>query len=79
MGSIVNYMAAFCARHPECSDISDAEVLDHYVAGLKTTAQDWVLIHNPRTMRYAAKWAEWYDNTYFAKSHVAASSSASPG
>ena len=70
MGSIVDYMAAFRARLLECSNISDAEVLDRYVSGLKPTTQDWVLIHDPTTMHQAAKWAERYDNTYFAKSHA---------
>ena len=76
MGSIVDYMAAFRARLLECSDILDAEVLDWYVMGLKPTTQDWVLIHNPTTVHQATKWAGRYDNTYFAKSPLAASSSA---
>ena len=79
MGSIVDYMAVYRARLLECSDVSDAKALDRYVAGLKPTTQGWVLIHDPTTMHQAAKWAERYDNTYFAKSHVGASSSASPG
>ena len=70
MGSIVDYTTAFRARLLEYSDVSDAEVLDRYVSGLKLTTQDWVLIHNPTTMHQAAKWAKWYDNTYFAKSHA---------
>ena len=67
MGSIVDYTVAFCARLLECSDVSDAEALNHYFAGLKPTTQDWVLIHNPISMHQAAKWAERYDNTYFSK------------
>ena len=43
-------MAAFRARLLECSNISDAEVVDLYVAGLKLTTQDWVLLHDPTTM-----------------------------
>ena len=43
-------MVAFRARLLKCSDVSDAEVLDRYVAGLKLTTQDWVLIHDPTTM-----------------------------
>ena len=72
-------MAALKARLLECSDVSDAEALDQYVARLKPTTQDWVLIHDPMTMHLVAKWAERYDNTYFAKSCVGALSSASPG
>ena len=79
MGSIVDYMVAFRARLLECSDVSDAKAFDHYVAGLKPTTQDWVLIHDPTTMHQAAKWAERYDNTYFANSCAGGSSSASPG
>ena len=63
-------MAASRARLLECSDVWDTEALDRYVAGLKPTTWDWVLIHNPTTMHQAAKWAERYDNTYFAKSHA---------
>ena len=63
-------MVAFRARLLECSDISDAEALDQYGAGLKPTTRDWVLIHDPTTMHQAAKWAGQYDNTYFAKSHA---------
>ena len=70
MRSIVDYTAAFCARLLECSNVSDAEVLDRYVSGLKLTTRDWVLIHDPTTMHQAAKWAEQYDNTYFAKSRA---------
>ena len=49
-GSVIDYTAAFRARLLECSNVSDAEALDHYVAGLKPTTQDWVLIHDPTTM-----------------------------
>ena len=49
MGSAVDYMAAFYARLLECS-IPDAEALDRYVARLKLTTQDWVLMHDPSTM-----------------------------
>ena len=76
MGSIVDYMAAFRARLLECSDVSDAKALDWYVVGLKLTTRDWVLIHDPTSIHQAGKWAERYDNTYFAKSCVGASSSA---
>ena len=61
---------AFRARLLDCSNISDAKALDQYVAGLKPTKQDWVLIHDPTTMHQAVEWAEKYDNTYFAKSHA---------
>ena len=70
MGSVVDYTVAFRAKLLECSDVSDAKALDRYVAGLKLTTRDWVLIHDPTSMHQAAKCAEWYDNTYFAKSHA---------
>ena len=70
MGSAVDCTAAFRARLLECSNVSDAEALDWYVSGLKPITRDWVLIHDPTTMHQAAKWAEWYDKTYFAKSHA---------
>ena len=49
-GSVVDYLAAFRARLLECSNISDTKVLDLYVAGLKPTLRDWVLIYDPTTM-----------------------------
>ena len=79
MGSVVNYTVAFRARLLECSDVLDAEALDRYVAGLKPTTRDWVLIHDPTTMHQAGKCVERYDNTYFAKSHAGISLSALPG
>ena len=78
-GSVVEYTATFRVRLLECSDVSDAEALDRYVAGLKPTTRDWVLIHDPTSMHQAAKWAERYDNTYFAKSRSAATHQAAPG
>ena len=75
----MDYTVAFHARLLECSDVSNAEVLDHYVAGLKPMTRDWVLIHNPTSMHQAAKWAERYDNTSFSKHCTTATSSANPG
>ena len=72
-GSVIDFTAAFRAKLLECSNVSDAEALDRYIAGLKPTTRDWVLIHDPTTMHQAAKWAERYNNTYFSKSHNAAS------
>ena len=54
MGSIVDYTVAFRARLLECSYISDAKALDRYVARLKPTTQDWVLINDPITMHQAS-------------------------
>ena len=34
-GSVIDYTAAFRARLLECSEVSDAEALNRYVAGLK--------------------------------------------
>ena len=79
MGSVVDYTAAFRAKLLECSDVSDFKVLDRYIAGLKPTTRDWVLIHDPTMMNQAAKWAERYENTYFSKQHSTAASSAHPG
>ena len=79
MGSVVEYTAAFCAKLVECSDASDAEALDCYVAGLKPTTRDWVLIHDLTSMHQAAKWAERYNNTYFSKQCTMAAGSAHPG
>ena len=55
MKSVVDYTVVFPARLLKCSNVSDAEVLDQYVAGLKSTTQDWVLIHDPTKMDQAAK------------------------
>ena len=79
MGSVVDYTVAFRAILLEYSNASDAKALDQYLAGLKPTTQDWVLIHDPTMMHQAIKWAEKYNNTYFSKSRMAASSSAQPG
>ena len=70
MGSVAEYTAVFRARLLQCSNVSDAEALDRYVSGIKPITRDWVLIHDPTTMHQAAKWAEQYDNTYFAKSRA---------
>ena len=57
----MDYTAVFCSRLLECSDVSDAEVLDQYISGLKPTTRDWVLIHDPTSMHQAVKWAERYE------------------
>ena len=75
----MDYTVVFRARLLECSDVSDAEVLDWYVSGLKPTTRDWVPIHDPTSMHQAAEWAERYDNTYFLKQHTTAASSSNPG
>ena len=75
----MDYTAVFCARLLECSNVSEAEALDQYVADLKPTTCDWVLIHDLKSMHQAAKLAERYNNTYFSKQHTTAASSASPG
>ena len=54
-GSVVDYTVAFCSRLLECSGVLDAEASDQYVAGLKLTTRDWVLIRDPITMYQAAK------------------------
>ena len=75
----MDYTAVFRARLLECSNVSDTKALDHYIAGLKPTTRDWVLIHDPTLMHQAAKWAERYDNMYFSNQHTTAASSANPG
>ena len=50
IGSVIDYTAVFRARLLECSNVSDAEALDHYIADLKPTTRDWVLIHDPTMM-----------------------------
>ena len=62
MGSVVDCTAVFCAKLLERSDFSDAKALNCYVAGLKLTTRDWVLINDPTSMHQAAKWAKRYDN-----------------
>ena len=57
----------FRARLLECMDVSDAEALDRYVAGLKQGTRDWVLIHDPSSLHKAAHWAERYDNMYYSR------------
>ena len=65
MGSILEYTVAFRACLLECTDISDAEALDCYVASLKQGTRDWVLIHDPSSLHKAVRWAERYDNMNF--------------
>ena len=60
-------------------DVSDAEALDHYVAGLKQSTRDWVLIHDPRSLHNAALWAERYDNMYYSRGKANAASQQSSG
>ena len=79
MGSVVEYTMVFSARLLKCSDASDAEALDHYVAGFKPTTHEWILIHNPTSIHQAAKWAERYGNTCFSKQHTTAAGSANLG
>ena len=63
----------------ECSDVSDAEALDRYVSGLKQGTRDWVLIHDPKSLHEAAKWAERFDATYFSRSRGPPGVSSSSG
>ena len=70
---------AFRARLLECSNTSDAKAVYQYVADIKPTTQNGVLIHDPMTMHQVAKWAERYNNMYFLKLRMAASISAQPG
>ena len=79
MGSVLDYTAAFRARLLECTDVSDAEALDRYVAGLKQGTRDWVLIHDPSSLHEAARWAERYDNTYYSRGKANAASQQSTG
>ena len=79
MGSVVDYTVAFRARLLECTNVSDAEALDRYVAGLKQGTRDWVLIHEPSSLHEAARWAEWYDNMYYSCGKADATSQQSTG
>ena len=54
MSSVLDLTAAFKARLLECTDVSDAKALDRYVAGLKQGTREWVLIHDPSSLREAA-------------------------
>ena len=65
---MIDYAAAFCSRLLECMDVFDVEALARYVDGLKQGSKDWVLIHDPSSLKKAAKWAEWYNNTYYSRS-----------
>ena len=67
MGSVIDSMAIFGAKLLECTNVSDSEALDRYVAGLKQGARDWVLIHDPSSLHKAARWAKRYNNTYYCK------------
>ena len=79
MGSVLDYTAAFRACLLEYTDVSDAEALDRYMAGLKQGTRDWVLIHDPSSLHKAARWAEWYDNTYYSRGKANAASQQSTG
>ena len=79
MGSVLDYTAAFRACLLECTDVSDAEALGRYVAGLKQGTRDWVLIHDPSSLHEAACWAEWYDNMYYSRGKASAAPQQSTG
>ena len=55
IGPVIDFMAAFHAWLLECTEISVAEVVDLYLAGLKPTTCNWVLIQDLSTMHKAAK------------------------
>ena len=78
-GSVLDYTAAFRACLLECTNVSDAEALDHYMGGLKQGTRDWVLIHDPSSLHDAARWAEWYDNMYYSHVRANAASQQSAG
>ena len=67
-GNVINYTASFYSRLLECMDVSDTEALARYVNSLKQGTKDWVLIHDPSFLHEVAKWAQWYDNTYYSRS-----------
>ena len=67
-GNSVEYTTSFRQRLLECTDVSDAEALDRFIAGLKLATRSWVKIHDPTTVHEAARLAERYDNTYHAGS-----------
>ena len=64
-GSLIDYTAAFHSRLLKCTDVSDTEALARYVDGLKQGTNDWVLIHDANSLHEAAKWAKWYNSTYY--------------
>ena len=61
------------------SNVSDAEALDCYVAGLKSGTRDWVLIHNPNSLHKAARWAERYEKMHFSRGKANAALQQSSG
>ena len=67
-GSALDCTKAFYSRLLECMDISYAEAFARYIDYLKQGTKEWVLIHNPSSLCKAAKWAAWYNNTYYSLS-----------
>ena len=63
----------------ECADVSDAEALDRYIAGLKQGTRDWVLIQDPSSLHEAEFWAERYDNMYYSHGKANAASQQNSG
>ena len=63
----------------ECMEVSDAEAVDHYIAGLKSGTRDWVLIHDPSSLHEAAHWAERYDNMHYSRGKANAALQQSSG
>ena len=60
-------------------NISDAEALDRYFAGLKQGMRDWVLMHDSSSLHEAARWAERYDNGYYSRGKANAASQQKSG
>ena len=65
---MIDCTAAIWLRLLECTGVSDAEALVSYVDGLKQGSKDWVLIHKFSSLHKVAKWAEWYNITYYSHS-----------
>ena len=49
----------------ECSDVSEAEALSHYIYGLKSKTKKYVELQEPHVLCKAMKLVENYDNASF--------------
>lgn len=72
-GSVAQFATAFQTLLLKVPDISDAERLHRFIAGLKPTIKTQLLISNPKTLEEALEMAERIDHiTYSVSGRVAA-------
>lgn len=65
-GSVQQYNLNFNSITLEVPDLSNAEALDKYIAGLKPQTRSYVMLQYPQTMEEAMRIADTYDTVTYA-------------